>query len=94
MVLVDSPTAFFSNLLAESAASCREEMGCCFDAPLMRRGFHSTTMCEVAACGIRGIFFEASQRLRSVAVPRIHDERDLRGRVDILVLQPEATDVS
>ena len=47
----------------------------------MRRGFHSTTMCEVAACGVRGMFFEASQRLRSVAVPRIHDERDHAGRV-------------
>ena len=33
MVLVDSPTAFFNNLLAESAASCKEEMGCCLDAP-------------------------------------------------------------
>ena len=41
MVLVDSPTTFFSNLLAESsAASCREEMGCCFDAPWVSQHHH------------------------------------------------------
>ena len=40
MVLVDSPSAFFSNLLAESAASCREEMGRCFDAPWVLQHHH------------------------------------------------------
>ena len=45
----------------------------------MRRGFHSTTMCEVAAFFIRGNYTVTSYRLRSVAVPRIHDERDPRG---------------
>ena len=40
MVLLDSPAAFFSNLLAESAASCREEMVLCFDAPWVSQHHH------------------------------------------------------
>ena len=40
MVLVDSPAPFFSNLLAESAASCREEMVLCFDAPWVSQHHH------------------------------------------------------